>query len=117
MVKKTDLEYLISTTGNNREIIIELINIFIEQVGEFSEEFRNLYKMKDYDALGKLAHKAKSSVAIMGMDKLTEKLKEFEILALKGIDHEKYPGFINYFIEECDVAVKELYEYKDNIQQ
>ena len=115
-VKKTDLKYLLETTGENREIIIELIDIFIDQVSEFNEEFRNLNKLKDFDALGKLAHKAKSSVAIMGMEKLSEKLKEFEILALEGINPEKYPGYINYFMEECAVATKELNDYKDDMQ-
>ena len=116
-MKKTDLSYLLATTENNREIVIELIDIFIGQVNEFSDEFQKLYKLKNYDALGKLAHKAKSSVAIMGMEKLSEKLKEFEILAHEGNNPEEYPSFINNFKQECAEAIKELYDYKNNVQQ
>jgi HPt (histidine-containing phosphotransfer) domain-containing protein len=115
-VKKTDLKYLITTTNNNPEIILELIDIFIDQIGEFNNDFQKLYDLKNFDALGKLAHKAKSSVAIMGMENLSIKLKELEILARESKNPETYPLYIRYFKEECAEAALELADYKKNFQ-
>jgi len=115
-VKKTDLKYLITTTNNNPEIILELIDIFIEQIEEFNNDFQELYELKNYDELGKLAHKAKSSVAIMGMEDLSIKLKELEILARESKNPETYPLYISYFKEECAEAAMELADYKKKLQ-
>ncbi len=115
-MSKTDLKYLITTTNNDREIILELIDIFIEQIVEFSNDFEELYKLKNYDALGKLAHKAKASVAIMGMENLSIKLKELENLARECKNPEVYPSYISYFKQECAEAKIELNDYKNNIK-
>ncbi len=45
-----------------------------------------LLKEKEYDGLSKLAHKAKSSVAVMGMTGVAELLKELEKLAHDGME-------------------------------
>jgi HPt (histidine-containing phosphotransfer) domain-containing protein len=116
-MNKTNLGYLITTMDNNREMVLELIDIFIEQVTEFGNEFEDLYKNKNFDGLGKLAHKAKSSVAIIGMDNLSRKLKELEQLAGNEENPEEYPAYINYFRQECAEAIKELNDYKNNVHQ
>jgi HPt (histidine-containing phosphotransfer) domain-containing protein len=115
-VSKTDLKYLITTTNNNPDIILELIDIFIEQIAEFNNDFNELYELGNYDAIGKLAHKAKSSVAIMGMEILSSKLKELEILARENKNPETYPSYISYFKDECAEAAIELIDYKKNLQ-
>lgn len=112
---KTDLEYLIEMTDNNKEVIIEMIDIFIEQVEEFENEMRTLLKNKDYKALGQLSHKSKSSVAIFGMKELSMKLKELEIMAMKGTKPQLYKSFIDNYHDECIEAIEELKDYKKNI--
>ena len=76
-------------TGNDRILINELIDIFIDQVNEIGKELEEAYSRSNFEWLGKLAHKAKSSVAIMGMNKLSKKLKEFEQLINKGRKKEE----------------------------
>lgn len=109
---KTDLSYLRSMSNDSPELIIEMIDIFLLQIDEFYPEFISLLEEKDYDSLGKLAHKAKSSVAIMGMTVLAEKLKEFELLTKENKDTSTYSDYISLFKTECDQAVQELSKYK-----
>lgn len=113
-MKKTDLTYLITMAGDNYELILEIIDIFVIQAEEFWNEMQDLYNKKDYDALGKLAHKAKSSVAIMGMDELAIKLKNLELLCNDGKNIELYQDIISNFKAECIIVIEELLEYKNN---
>lgn len=105
---KTDLSYLQNMTDGNMELIQEMIDIFISQVKEYGQKMKQLFKEKKWMELSKLAHKAKASVAIMGMSELSEELKELEIMAKEKKHINKYHDFIHKFINDCDEAVKEL---------
>ena len=67
-----------------------------------------LLRNKDYDALSKMAHKAKSSVAVMGMNEVADLLKELEILAHEEKDVDQYESMINEFLEQSQLAIMEL---------
>jgi HPt (histidine-containing phosphotransfer) domain-containing protein len=112
---KTDLTYLKNMSAGNKELVLEMIGIFKNQVLEFTTDMESLLDNKEYEKLGKLAHKAKSSISIMGLNELAKDLKAFENLAKAGVDVEKYPDFINKFREETTEAINELNEVSDNI--
>lgn len=107
-MSQIDLTYLNTMAGGDEEIIQEMIILFIEQVPEFIENFKKHLKEKDYIALGKEAHKAKSSVLIMGMTDLATDLKNLQLITIAGINKETYPLFIKKFEYECLEAIKEL---------
>jgi HPt (histidine-containing phosphotransfer) domain-containing protein len=104
-------EYLESVSGGDSEIILELVTIFKEQVAEFGLEMRTLLLKNDYYALGLLAHKAKSSVAIMGMSDLADMLKTFELQAKEGHEKENYESYISRFERDTKGAAEELEYY------
>ena len=68
--KFINTEYLDSVSGGDSEIIKELVILFKDQSFEIYIEMKKLLAEKNYKSLGLLAHKAKSSVAIMGMNDL-----------------------------------------------
>jgi HPt (histidine-containing phosphotransfer) domain-containing protein len=110
---KTD--YLEMVAGGDTELLKELISMFRDQVAEFNSEMNELYSEGNYHALGTLAHKAKSSVAIMGMDSLANMLRKFELEAMEGNNKEMYESYISRFkndtgsaLSELDVLVKNL---------
>lgn len=109
---KTDLSYLKTMSGDSQELILEMIDIFIEQVCEFTREMQKHLDTRDYDSLGKLAHKAKSSVSIMGMTELSGKLKELEIFTRNKENTGQYQAYVNFFAHECKEAIKELNQHK-----
>ncbi len=111
-----DFSYLEEVCAGDRDLILEMVGIFLDQVKEFTEAFETLNgEMKFYD-LGLMAHKAKSSVAIMGMKDLTIKLKELEIKAKEGIETGSYNDYINDFREQTRIAEEELKEYINNLK-
>ncbi len=112
---KTDLTYLRNMSAGNKELVKEMIGIFKVQVDEFVEEMNQYCNNQEYEALGKLAHKAKSSISIMGLNELAVELKAFENMAKAGITPEKYPDFIRKFKKETSEAVEELDEVAANI--
>ena len=80
--KHVDLTYLESISEGNSEIVKELIEIFLDQIPEFTQGMRQYFETEDWKSLAALAHKAKSSVLSMGMTHMGEvELKNLELLS------------------------------------
>lgn len=112
---KTDLTYLKNMSAGNKDLVLEMIGIFKRQVIEFSDDMSRYYAKKEYENLGRLAHKAKSSISIMGLDELAKDLKLFENMAKAGTDVDQYPAFIEKFKNETTEAIIELDEVANNL--
>lgn len=95
-------------SGGDAAFIREMIDLFREQVNEYKELMPKLLRKKDYDSLSKMAHKAKSSVAVMGMKHVSEQLKDLERLASKGEEVDRYESLVNEFLQQSELAVLEL---------
>ena len=108
-------EYLETVSGGNKEIVAELVGIFRDQVHEIADEMKTLNAKYDYYSLGLLAHKAKSSVAIMGMNDLATMLKTFELEGKEGKNKENYNLYIERYEREASHAVIELENYINNL--
>lgn len=67
--------------GNDNEIIREMLEIFIEQVPEFTNGISNSFSSQNWEEMGALAHKAKSSLRTMGMEQLGDLLETLEHLS------------------------------------
>lgn len=106
--KFINLDYLENMTGGSKELVKELADIFISQIPEFITEMKQLLSEKKYESLGMLAHKAKSSVAIMGMEELAKDLKEFESFTREKKNIDQYSSYIEKFETSCNNAISEL---------
>ena len=104
----TDLNYLKTMSGGDSKFIKEMIELFREQIDEYKSIMPELLQNKDYDGLSKVAHKAKSSVAVMGMTEVADLLKELEILSHDEIEIERYEPLITHFLEQSELAISEL---------
>jgi HPt (histidine-containing phosphotransfer) domain-containing protein len=102
------MEYLNSVSEGDPEIIRDILLIFKDQALEIYNEMIVRFSEKNYTALGFLAHKAKSSASIMGMDDLALMLKTFELQAKDGKEPELYESYIKRFKVETDAAILEL---------
>jgi len=109
--KYINISYIESVTGADKEIVAELVNLFREQVAEIGNEMKSMLEKKDYYSVGLLAHKAKSSVAIMGMSEMAALLKTFELEAKENVNIEKYPSYISSFETDTRKALVELDSY------
>jgi HPt (histidine-containing phosphotransfer) domain-containing protein len=104
----TNLDYLKEITDGDKQIIRELIDLFLLQVPDFIINLNKYYNSGEYILLGKEAHKAKSSLQIMGMSELEKEMKTLQLRTIDGTDIENYPVYIRHFEEQCRVAVIEL---------
>lgn len=112
---KVDLTYLKNMSAGNKDLVLEMIGIFKAQVSEFAKDMEKHLADQEYELLGRLAHKAKSSISIMGLNDLAVELKTFENLAKSGEEVDRYPLFIEKFKSETAEAVDELNEVVSNI--
>lgn len=112
---RTDLNYLKTMSGGDPELMKEMIEIFNQQVVEISREMQDLLDNREYPTLGKVAHKAKTSVAIMGMNDLAGELKQLESNAKDSKNPESYQDSVDNFRIETDKAIKELNEFIKNL--
>ena len=115
-MEKIDLTYLETLADGSNELIVELMQIFIEQVPEFIEEMNSHYDKKDWDALSAIAHKSKSSIDIVGLKELQVKLKNLELDAKEGNNVDTYRGTIDEFISTCNNAIIDAKKVVDDLQ-
>lgn len=113
--KYIKMEYLDSVSGGDPEIINEILTIFKEQSVEIYNQMKSHLSVKDYLSLGLLAHKAKSSVAILGMNELAAMLKTFELQAKEGKESHLYESYLTRFKTETEQAIMELENIVSNM--
>jgi len=113
--KHVNLDFLNEMSDGSEDLTRDLINMFIKQVPMFSEQLDNFYQCGDYISLGKLAHKIKSSVAMMGIEELTTDMKALEEIAKEGKKSDKYPKYISKFKSISNEAIVELNQILINL--
>jgi len=111
----TDLSYLKEITGGESSIVQEMVEMFFAQVDEFKENLNKYLEEEKWAELGKEAHKAKSSVLIVGMEDLGKNLKKLQLLTEEEKEIETYPEYVKMFEEQCDAAIEELQEELKNL--
>jgi len=113
-VRLTNLDYLKEITGGEPEIMNEFIQMFFDQLPEFRDGLTSHLGNQKWKELGELAHKAKSSVMTFGMNDLGHRLKELQLKTQKLEDIDRYPEYVEEFINEIARAEVELKEDMKN---
>jgi HPt (histidine-containing phosphotransfer) domain-containing protein len=82
MIKKKEsqinLEHLYDLASGDKDFIREMIEYYLGQTPVVMKELRQYQAQKEWNELGELAHKAKSSFKFMGIQELTEHAKTLE---------------------------------------
>jgi HPt (histidine-containing phosphotransfer) domain-containing protein len=73
-----NMSYLNSISNGDKSFLIDLIDLFFEQIPDYQEKLKDLYNKKDWQNLAKTAHKAKSAIIMMGMHDIANDLKKME---------------------------------------
>jgi HPt (histidine-containing phosphotransfer) domain-containing protein len=107
--KVTDLSYLFAISKGNKAFIDEMIGIFLSENPLEIELLETAIQERDYEAIKANAHKMKSTIPFVGLDKLIEKdLEEIEGLALQKSDPEKITFLFLKIKKICLLASEEL---------
>jgi len=115
--KFINTEYLNTVSAGDPEIISDIVVMFKDQSVEIYNEMKSSLAAGDFAMLGSLAHKAKSSVMIMGMNDLAAMLKTLEIQAKNSQESGLYKSYIERFRAETEAAVVELEDLVKNWQK
>ena len=107
-MEKVDLTYIKSISADNKELLIEMIDIFKSQVTEFIDEINKCLQGNDWMALSRIAHKAKSSATIVGLDDLSKNLKSLELDAKEEKGTYTYKDRVDYINTSFLDAVAQL---------
>ncbi|MFC2090075.1 Hpt domain-containing protein [Bacteroidota bacterium] len=99
---------------DDNSFINEMVELFKIQVAEYSEEMPAMLKEGKYDILARIAHKAKSSVAVMGMVKEKELLEVIETNSKAGTELNSLESLIEAVIVNSKKAILELDEQLNN---
>lgn len=103
-----DLSYLNQIFQGNKEMISNIITLFLDQVPGYIDEMKACVERDDLLSLHPLAHKAKSSIAILGIKTMETKILkiEFDSKNQQNLDH--LPELVNTVSTVCEVVLDQL---------
>ena len=108
-----NLNYLSELMGGKRELIREIMDVFLKQIPEEMQSINIAIAKSDYPTIKKFAHTMKSTVSVMGITSLASILSEMEDLGAKATGPENYQDEkiktlnqkLNFI---CNQAIKEI---------
>lgn len=113
--KLVNLDFLIKNIGNKKAEIIDIIDIFCEQLPLDMEELSGAVANADYQNIRQYAHRMKSTLSFMGTEVMLGIAREIESLAREERGIEKirllYSSLTNY----SKAVLKEAVEEKNNL--
>lgn len=79
-----DLSYLNQVFQGNKALVIQIVELFLQQVPEYVRMMENHLKEGNYAAIHPLAHKSKSSTSMLGLKVIESLLLEIELMGKAG---------------------------------
>lgn len=107
-----NLNYLNSIGQGDTKFQNDLISIFKEQMPKLNEQLKKALNEKDYQELSAVAHKAKSSVAMLGIEVLKQKMEQLEIKAKMMEETETYSNLVADFDKISALVLLEIKDLK-----
>lgn len=92
-----DLSYLEDITGGDKEMMLEMLNLFIEDIPSQVEKIREAVEKKNMKTLRAESHKLKPTLQYVGLNEMYEVIKRLEAI-----------GKSNEYSNEADTLAQEL---------
>lgn len=103
-----DLSYLNQIFQGNKEMISNIITLFLEQVPGYIDEMKACVERDDLLSLHPLAHKAKSSIAMLGIKTMESKILKIEFDSKNQQNLDELPGLVNLVSSDCIIVLDQL---------
>jgi HPt (histidine-containing phosphotransfer) domain-containing protein len=97
-----NLDHLYELASGDKSFIREMIEYYLGQTPVVIKELNQYRAQKEWQELGELAHKAKSSFKFMGIQQLTECAKTLEEICW----HQPEESQIDQLIQRIEILVK-----------
>lgn len=82
--KPYKLDKLEEISGGDDSFVKEMIDIFLGDVDSNIENLEQYYKEENLDEIGKLAHKIKPTIDLLGIEKIHQEIRDLRTEAEKG---------------------------------
>jgi HPt (histidine-containing phosphotransfer) domain-containing protein len=105
--KYIDMQYL-NEVSSNKDFQRKIFKLFREEIVTIETHMKTALEIGDYSELADLAHKAKSSVSILGMKKEAETMKQLQVDILENKNEGSYKSTVYEFIQACRTALDEI---------
>jgi HPt (histidine-containing phosphotransfer) domain-containing protein len=93
--KYIDLNYLNDLALGSKDFIEDMISSFLKNTPESLVRMETALVKNDWEQIGKIAHKVKTSFTFMGMEETVVKAKTLQDYGLKTTNQEEIPGLIS----------------------
>ena len=110
-----NLGFLSRSVLGNKEAIISVIGLFLEQIPEDLQVLQEAISREAYDIVKSRSHKMRSSVSVMGMDACTQLLEEMESLAKQAKDIAVIDTLYQRLSALCTEAIVEATDEKNRL--
>lgn len=103
-----NLAKLYDRTNAKEELVLKMIELYIEQTPEIIEALQEGLRKEDWELIYAAAHKLVPSFGIMGMDSKSEnKAKKIALLASTKTQLQVIPKLVNEMITICELSCEE----------
>lgn len=113
--KVTDLNYLRDISTGDNQMVIEMVEVFLESYEEALSEMQELNDKQNLEELRARAHKFKPNLAYMGISKGTEKIQKLEEQAKNNTSGTEINSTLTDLNHICEEASVELRQELENI--
>jgi len=100
--KLYDLNLLKKISNGNDDVVLEMIESFIETVAESLAELDEFSENKEWDRLSATAHRMRPSLDVLGICGIEKEIRLIERYARERKNTEKLPGLVAKLNHICD---------------
>lgn len=104
----TNLEYLRLMADGDRDMEQTMLEMLITELTDEFEKMKGLLQEEQWEDLGRVSHKMKSTLAFIGNDTMTNANLGIEQAAKHTRDLERVPELVKLFGERLPDVVEEL---------
>ena len=103
-----DLSYLNQVFQGNQDMINNIIQLFLEQVPQYIGEMEKCVERQDFISLHPLAHKAKSSITMLGLKNMEQQVITIEEDSRKHRNQIGLGRLVQELRTECNLVREQL---------
>lgn len=112
--QRFDLSYLNQVFQGNREMVNNIIYLFLQQVPEYIREMEECVRKNEPLSLHPLAHKAKSSISMLGIKDMESDILRIENDSKHLRNLDELPTLVHRVKTSCEVV---YYQLKEQLQR
>lgn len=106
--KLYDLSMVESIAGGDESFTKRMVQIFLDTMPPSIAQMQAELKQQNWDALSKLAHKIKSTIDSMGIDKLKDVIRSIELNGKQKQNLDSMPAWVQQVDEVLQDCVQQL---------